>query len=72
MNKERLPELDELYRSLIREKNKVNNLDYFMKVTINPKKNNKIEGLEAEYIWTEMDNSGYVDNSELLKNLRKK
>ena len=72
MNKERFPELDELYRSLIREKNKVNNLDYFIKVTMNPEKKNKIEDLEAEYIWTEMDNSGYVDNSELLKNLRKK
>lgn len=71
MNRKRLPEIDELFRSLIKEKTKVNNLEYFMKVTVNPNRKNKIVDLESEYIWTEMDNSKYVDSSDLLKNLRK-
>lgn len=70
MNRKRLPEIDELYNGLVKEKNKVNNLEYFMKVTINPNRKNKIVDLEAEYIWTEMDNSEYVNNSDLLKNLK--
>ena len=72
MNRKRLPEIDELFRSLIKEKAKVNNLEYFMRVTINPNRKNKLVDLEARCVWTEMDNSGRVDNSDLLKNLKNK
>ena len=69
MKRKRLPEIDELYRSLLKEKNKLNS-EHFMK-TILPRIN-KLVDIEAVGTWEEIENSERVDTSDLLDNLRNK
>ena len=69
MKRERLPEIDELFRSLQKEKSKLN-LKYFLKV-INPKRD-EIVDIEAVYTWDIMDDPEHNETSDLLNNLKKK
>lgn len=69
MKRERLPEIDELFRSLQKEKSKLN-LEYFLKV-INPKRD-EIVDIEAVYTWDIMDDPEHNETSDLLNNLKKK
>lgn len=69
MKRERLPEIEELFRSLQKEKSKLN-LEYFLKV-INPKRD-EIVDIEAVYTWDIMDDPEHNETSDLLNNLKKK
>ena len=69
MKRERLPEIDELFRSLQKEKSKLN-LKYFLKV-INPKRD-EIVDIEVVYTWDIMDDPEHNETSDLLNNLKKK
>ena len=69
MKRNRLPIIDELFNSLIKEKNKLN-INHFLKV-IYPKKN-EIVDIDAIYTWDEMEDPEHNNTSDLLDNLRVK
>lgn len=70
MERIRLPEMDELYNSLLKEKNRLNDLNYFIKTVVNSNNKNKIETLMSQYVWTSISDSTYVDTLELIESLK--
>ena len=68
---ERFPIVEELYRSLQKEVNKLNLNNFTKLIESEGFIGNKIVDLEASYTWDLIEESNHPDNSDTLKNLIK-